>query len=65
MFQKELFRVIYCTALTDYIDLNLSRIFQFSFDLFGNITCQQNHICIVYLFRYYHYTNFSACLNSK
>ena len=60
-----LFRVIRYTALADNIDLDLSRIFQFSFDLFGDISCQQNHICICNLFRYYHYTNFPACLNSK
>ena len=27
--------------------------------------CQKNHICIVYMFRYNHYTYLSACLNSK
>ena len=62
---ERLLRVIYRTALTNHINFNLTRIFQFSFDLFGDISCQQNHICICNLFRYYHYTNFPACLNSK
>ena len=49
----------------DDIYLNLSRIFQFSFNLFGNVSCQQNHICVCHVFRYYHNTDFSARLYSK
>ena len=37
---QTLFCVIYDTTFTDYTDFDLSRIFQFSFNLFGNISCQ-------------------------
>ena len=42
----QLFGVINYAALTDHIYLDLSGIFQFSFDLLGNISCQQYHIGI-------------------
>ena len=58
-----LFRVIRYTALADNIDLDLSRVFQFSFNLLRNISCQKDHICICYMLWYYHYANLSARLN--
>ena len=62
---SELFRVVHCSALTNHIDFNLTRVFQFSFNLLRNISCQKDHICICYMLWYYHYANLSARLNSK
>ena len=42
----QLFGVINYAALTDHVHLDLSGIFQFSFNLLGNISCQQYHIGI-------------------
>ena len=60
-----LFRVIRYTALADNIDLDLSRVFQFSFDLFRDIPCEQYHFRIGYLLRNNHDADFSTSLNSK
>lgn len=60
-----LFCVINRSAFTDHADFNLSRIFQLCLDLFCNISCQKNHISIADLFRNYHDTNLSSCLDSK
>ena len=60
-----LFRVIRYTALADNIDLDLSRVFQFSFDLFRDIPCEQYHFRIGYLLGNNHDADFSTSLNSK
>lgn len=60
-----LFGIVYDTALSDHIYFDLSGIFQFSLNLLGDISRKEYHIRIIDLFRNYHYTNLSTCLNSK
>ena len=62
---RYLFCVICYTAFADNIYFDLTRIFQLSFYLLGNISCQQYHIGIADLFRNNHNTDFPSCLNSK
>ena len=60
-----LFRVVNYAALTNNVDLDLTGIFHFSFNLLGNLTCHKYHVSIRYLLGHNHYTNFTTCLNSK
>ena len=61
----QLFGVINYAALTDHIYLDLSGIFQFSFDLFGNITRKQYHIGIADLLRWDPNAHFASRLDRK
>ena len=58
-----LFCEIHCAAFAYNVDLYLARIFKLFFDLLYDVSCDNYHLIVVYLFGFYHYADFSARLN--
>ncbi len=58
-----LFCEIHCAAFAYNVDLYLARILKLFFDLLYDVSCDNYHLIVVYLFGFYHYADFSARLN--
>ena len=62
--RRILFRVIYCAAFPDKIDLYLTRVFHFVFYALGDVAGKNLHAVVGDSLRLDHDTNLAACLNS-
>ena len=64
-----IFVLLFCkfnaTSFSNNVNFNLTRIFHFAFNLFGDIFSQKDSRCIVNHFWLNDNTNFSTCLYSK
>ena len=59
---ESLLCVIDHAAFANQVDLDLTRIVHFVFDLLGDLSCHQYHLLIVDDLRYHHDTNLTASL---
>ena len=60
---KKLFCVINSTVFTDYVNLDLPGIFEFLFDLLGDIPGQEHHLVLADLVGLDHHAHLAAGLN--
>ena len=65
LFLAYLFCKVDCSAFSDYVNLDLTRIFKLVFNLLNDFTSEKNHLVITNCLRLNHNTNLTACLYSK
>ena len=57
--------ILHGSGFTDDVDLNISRVFHFRFNLLGNIAGQHHHVVVVDRVWLDHYAHFAPSLNRK